>query len=278
MSIYRIAKAQGVTPRHVRRLYKRFKDVPITYTKLTRPGRPPLPSSEFEINSVREVKENYGFGAVNIEGVLSEKGINISHNRIHRILIDLNLANNEPKKQKRRKWIRFERTYSNSLWHTDYHELDNGKYIIPFEDDASRLITGYGIFRNETAHNAVSVLEKAIGVYGIPKQLLSDHGTQFTSLKRENCANPEDNEFQRRLSDYHIKHILARVKHPQTNGKMERWFGTIDKLIMHFDGDVDRAVHFYNFERPHMSLNKDHLRTPYEAFQDKMRKNYKVNM
>ena len=86
MSIYRIAKAQGVTPRHIRRLYKRFKDVPITYTKLTRPGRPPRPSSESEINAVREVKENYGFGAVNIEGVLSEKGINIPHNRIHQIL------------------------------------------------------------------------------------------------------------------------------------------------------------------------------------------------
>jgi len=278
MSIYRIAKTQGVTPRHIRRLYKRFKDVPITYTKLARSGRPPTLPSDFEINAVKEVKKDYDFGAVNIEKVLEEKGITISHNRIHSILLQKGLANNEPKKQKRRKWIRYERYYSNSLWHTDYHELDIGGYIIPFEDDASRFITGYGVFRNETAKNAVSVLERAVNAYGIPRQLVSDHGVQFTTVEREGVGDPGENEFQRKLRKYNIRHILARVKHPQTNGKIERWFGTIDRLICHFDGDVAKAVKFYNFERPHMSLNNGHLRTPYAAFLEKMRKNYKVTM
>lgn len=44
-----------------------------------------------------------GFGACNIEKVLSERGIKIPHNIIHRILIENNLAKNEPKKCKRRK-------------------------------------------------------------------------------------------------------------------------------------------------------------------------------
>ncbi|MFP3295941.1 MAG: hypothetical protein RXN81_07450 [Caldisphaera sp.] len=32
---------------------------------------------------------------------------------------------NEPKKWRRKKWIRYEREYSNSLWHVDWHEIKN---------------------------------------------------------------------------------------------------------------------------------------------------------
>jgi putative transposase len=278
-STYRIARQQDVTPRYVRMLYKRYQNTKpylMDQISLKKCGRKPKPMTPYEVAIVTETKNTMHFGAVNLEKVLLERGIVISHNRIHNILLQEGLANNEPKKQKRRKWIRYKRPFSNYLWHTDYHELSNGGYIIPFEDDASRFITGYGVFPNQTAKNAVSVLQNAIVAYGTPKQLLSDHGTQFTSLKRENCSDPEENEFQKKLREYNIQHILARVKHPQTNGKMERWFGTLERLLIHFDGNVDRAVQFYNFKRPHMSLENGHLRTPYEAFLDKMRKNYKV--
>ena len=38
----------------------------------------------------------------------------------------------------------------------------NGKWIIAYLDDASRLITGYGVFENATAENALKVLKEAI--------------------------------------------------------------------------------------------------------------------
>lgn len=272
MSVYQIAKQQDITEQWCRELYRRFDNVPIYKIKLERCGRKPNQPSEEEINLVKVTKEKYGFGAVNIEAVLNENHIKMSHNRIHNILKELNLANNEPKKQKKRKYIRYERRNSNSLWHTDYHELWR-KHIVAFEDDASRFITGYGLFPNETAENAAYVFEHAINSYGIPKQLVSDHGTHFTSLKREGCEYPEKNVFQLKLQEYKVQHILARVKHPQTNGKLERWFGTLDRLTKHFNGDIDRAIQFYNFERPHMSLNNGHLTTPYNAFLSKMRKN-----
>jgi putative transposase len=276
LSVGRIAGIQGVSKMTAYRVYNKFGDVPLYGIKkldIGVSGRKSTPFTDSEIDIIKRTKLEYGFGAVNIEKVLKSQGINMSHNRIHNALLDLNLANLEPKKQRRRKWVRYERRYSNSLWHTDYHEI-NRQHIIPFLDDASRFITGYGLFKDETADNAAVVFEKAIQ-YGVPKQLISDHGTHFISLKRETCPDPEFNVFQKKLYEYKVQHILARVKHPQTNGKMERWFGTLDRLTRHFNGDIERAIHVYNFVRPHMSLDRPDgsLRTPYQAFQEKMRKN-----
>ncbi len=38
----------------------------------------------------------------------------------------------------------------------------NGKWIIAYLDDASRLITGYGVFDEATSENAIKVLKEAI--------------------------------------------------------------------------------------------------------------------
>ena len=40
--------------------------------------------------------------------------------------------------------VRYERTYSNSMWHTDYKLLDDGRWFIAYQDDASRFLTGFG--------------------------------------------------------------------------------------------------------------------------------------
>ena len=92
-------------------------------------GRKLKQSTKEEIDAVLDVKKQMGFGAVNIEKVLSERGINISHNRIHRILLENGLAKNEPKKGKRRKWIRYERRHSNSMWHADWTKY-NGEMVL----------------------------------------------------------------------------------------------------------------------------------------------------
>ena len=139
-----------------------------------------------------------------------------------------------------------------------------------FEDDASRLLTGFGSYSNATAENARKALEESIERFGKPEQLITDHGTQFTSMPRENCPDPKPNEFQRFLKDNEIQHIKARVKHPQTNGKVERLIQTLWQLKEHFESWEDVAT-YYNYKRPHASLENGRQRTPYEAYLDKMR-------
>ncbi|EMR74774.1 integrase family protein [Thermoplasmatales archaeon SCGC AB-540-F20] len=194
-------------------------------------------------------KEHPISGAIALEKILDVRGIHIPHNRIHRILKEEGLARDEPHKQRRRKWIRYERRYSNSLWHADWFK-EREDQIILLEDDASRFITGYGVFGNATAKNSMLVLERAVESYGTPRQLMTDHGIQFTSLPRETCADPRPNEFQRILQSYGIKHIKARVKHPQSNGKVERAIQTMQNLRKYFP-NWDTAVYYYNFKRPH---------------------------
>ena len=52
--------------------------------------------------------------------------------------------------------------------------------------------------------------------WGKPREVLTDHGTQFCSDENE------EYRFREHLHSLGIKHILSRVKHPQTNGKLER--------------------------------------------------------
>ncbi len=59
------------------------------------------------------------------------------------------------------------------------------------------------------------------------------------------------------------------MNHPQTNGKIERFYGTVEQKLALFES-VDEFVSWYNEIRPHMSLNLDELETPAQAFWRKL--------
>jgi putative transposase len=145
------------------------------------------------------------------------------------------------------------------LWHTDWHESSIGQ-LIAYLDDASRYIVAYGIFSNATTENSLKTFYKGVDRCGIPKQLLTDHGTQF-------CKDENDNyRFRNEVQAKGTELILARVKHPQTNGKQEKFHHAFDRLLRYF-GNAEKAIYYYNFQRPHRSLEKDGRPiTPYEAF------------
>ena len=78
-------------------------------------------------------------------------------------------------KKKKRKWVRFERQYSNAIWHTDWHVMKDSRVrdlnLITYLDDASRCVTGYGMFKEATGLNAVKVLRQAILAFGTPSDV-----------------------------------------------------------------------------------------------------------
>ncbi len=63
--------------------------------------------------------------------------------------------------------------------------------------------------------------------------------------------------------------LLQEINHPQTNGKIERFFGLMEQKLHLFDS-VEEFVNWYNFVKPHMSLNFDKLETPYQSFLRKL--------
>ena len=151
--------------------------------------------------------------------------------------------------------------------------LSDGRWLLCYEDDASRFVTGYGVFKNATTEHALAVLKKAIAHHGRPASIMTDHGSQFYANEAE-ARRRGESEFEKKLVELDIRQILARVKHPQTNGKLERIHGKIQRklpkfesILMRTSDPIDLFMKWYNYERPHMSPDYDNLETPWEAFQ-----------
>ena len=187
------------------------------------------------------------------------------------VLTNNELAKRDPKKQKQRKWVRYERKHSLSLIHMDWH-YSRGKWVIACLDDASRLVLACGEFKNSSTKNTIKVLNKAIENYKdyLPIwSLLSDRGTEFYANKKDKKGR-DKHKFKEYLQKLGIKHIVSRVNHPQTNGKLEKWFDTYDKKRYEFKS-LNKFLYWYNEMRPHMSLDFEHAETPIEAFKRKLR-------
>jgi len=139
------------------------------------------------------------------------------------------------------------------------------------EDDASRFTTGYGKFKHATSDNTLKVIKESLK-WGIPKQFHSDHGSVYTSNDQEGKEKGES-KVEIKLKEFGIHQIFAKVKHPQSNGKMEKLGDTI-KVLWKKKGSFEKAIEHYNYKKPHWSLttNERKTRTPYQAFLDKARK------
>jgi transposase InsO family protein len=72
-------------------------------------------------------------------------------------------------------------------------------------------------FSNNRKHHHSS--EPGVHEYGTPREILTDHGTQFVSVWDRDLSHHSFKDF---LDLNNINHIIAQVKHPQTNGKIER--------------------------------------------------------
>ena len=274
-----VAQTMDISTCRVKKLWVRYKHADagkILYPART--GRPEngLPGRR-ERSAVLSVRYREHLGAVGMQdGISDSTGINIPHSTIHKILRYGHLASGQPKKSQRRKWIRYGRTYSNSMWHTDFKLSDDGRWFLCYEDDASRFVTGYGAFEHATTENAPAVLEGAIKNHGKPASIMTGHDSQFHANASE-AKRKGASDFEKRLVGLGIHQILARVKHPQTNGKLERLYGEIRRKLPEFEAilmrksdPIDLFMQWYNHGRPHMSLNRDERETPAQAFVRKM--------
>jgi putative transposase len=263
-----IAESMKVSVRRVQELWSAYRTTGIL-PELKRPGRSRTDPSDEEASLVAKAYAEYRRGALVLERVIEViYGKRIPHNRIHRVMRSMGLAKEEPRKQVRKKWIRYERKYSNSLWHTDWTLIEGRGWLTAYLDDASRFIVGWRLFPEATSEHSVEVLKEAIRAYGRPASILTDRGTQFYANESEERQKGAT-VFEKYLVENGIRQILSRVNHPQTNGKVERFFGTVKAKMGEFE-TIGDLMEWYNMKRPHMSLNLDVIETPYQAFVRKM--------
>ena len=69
---------------------------------------------------------------------------------------------------------------------------------------------------------------------GRPASIMTDHGSQFYANEEE-AREGGKSTFEKRLAVPGIRQILAGVRHPQTNGKLERLHGETRRKLRHFE-------------------------------------------
>ena len=258
----KIALAQNVSEGMVRRLFRIYKQFGWDGLKDHKTGRPETllnPNAELLILDLRK---RFLYGACRIEEVLKQRGFSISHRQIEKVLIKKGLQLPNVRKQKSRKWVRYELPNPNDLWHTDWtYDPYTSKQLSVYLDDRTRLITSYAIYERATAENSISLLKIGIASYGKPKAVMTDHGTQYYAAHPE--AKQENTQYRTILDALGIKHYLARINRPQTNGKVERFFLSYKtEYATGTFNNIKEYITHYNENRPHMSLqNKTPIQT-----------------
>jgi len=219
-----------------------------------RPVGPDIDDSEKE--RIIKLRKKYCWGPSKIAGHLNHKGSNIDHNRVYRIICEAGL--NRPIGEPRKTWgtKRFQREHCNSPWQADFKLCSDDYWMISYQDDHSRFITGSVKIWSPTGENAILLLIKAVKRYGVPEQILTDQGTQFKP------ARGGTSEFELHCQDLGIEHITASVRRPTTIGKIEA-FHKAYEVESHPFNQHWSFIRIYNYTRPHEGL---HYLTPSENY------------
>ena len=263
---YQVRKIAGISIRRVNQVYKQYllsEQIPeIGKTN----GRPARTIEDWEIQTVKEAFEKYSVSASMLMKLIErDYGNHINHNRIHRILLGLGMAKKKGKKDIRKKdWIRYERRHSLTAVHIDWYYCSRKQlWVFAVIDDASRKLLALVECNSPTTEASIEGMKEAMN-HGKILQCISDHGSQFIS----NIGG--DSRFKEFLDENEIQQILCRIKHPQSNGKVEKFFDLYQNKRSLFKTREDFIV-WYNEIRPHRSLNFEVLETPQQAFIRKMK-------
>ena len=224
-------------------------------------GKPSVPP-EVRQRMVAVKKAHPEYGPRRIADVLKRFFlIPTSQSTVHKTLSEKGLVNKAKRKPVKNppKPRFFERARPNQLWQSDimtFRLAGRNAYLIGFMDDYSRYITSLGLYRSQTAEHVLETYRRGIAEYGVPKEMLTDNGRQYTNWRGKT-------RFEREMKKDRVKHIRSRPHHPMTLGKIERfWKSILDEFLQRaqfdsFEQAVERTafwVKYYNYKRPHQGI------------------------
>ena len=180
---------------------------------------------------------------------MKNKGFDVSERKIQEIYTLKGFKLNKRTRPSQIKFVKYEWENPNDLWHTDWTTDPRTKQqMIVFIDDCTRVLIHAEIFAHNTTENTILAFQSAIARHGKPKAILTDNGVQFTP------ARGEKEPFTSWCEEQGIQHILGRVHHPQTNGKIEQWFGTYKQEYDERSTHLEQYIKYYNEERIHQRI------------------------
>ena len=157
---------------------------------------------------------------------------------------------------------RFEYAAPNELWQMDYKghfALRHGRcHPLTVLDDHSRFAVGLSACANEREVTARQRLSSVFRTYGLPLRILADNGPPFGTAGTEAYSSLEVWLMRLGIAVFH-----GRPRHPQTQGKDERFHRTLRLELLHdrefrdlaeAQREFDAWREVYNFVRPHQAL------------------------
>ena len=202
-----------------------------------------------------------GWGAKKIKVSLENKGVEMPCVKTVNNILNRYGCISKEESLKHKAFTRFEKERCNEMWQTDFKgefKMQNGNYCFPLDifDDHSRFVIR--IKPSESTSNLVlPTFREAFYEYGMPDSVLSDNGAQFAGFRQGYT------QFEKWLMNHDVLPIHGRIKHPQTQGKIERFHKAMNQeLLKHYIpkdiSDAERVFsdwrNCYNNERPHEAL------------------------
>jgi transposase InsO family protein len=230
-----------------------------------RPKNSPKRTAEQIERRIGELRrERPDWGARKLLRLLEGEGFEIPPSTIHRVLLRLGLVREEDRRSPATS--RFEREQPNELWQMDFKSPKGwGTNVGPLSvlDDATRYaiaLENTGSTRTEAVRER---LQSAFASYGLPDAMLMDHGCPWWNQQ----ASGGWTRLSVWLMKQSIRLYFSGVRHPQTQGKVERFHGTLE-MARRRRGLPEPQLHQrwlddfryeYNHVRPHEALG---MKTP----------------
>ena len=218
-----------------------------------------------------DVRANHpGWGAKKIKTVLENKGHEMPCVKTVNNILNRYDCISKEESLKHTPYTRFEKEKCNEMWQTDFKgefKMQDGKYCYPLDifDDHSRFVIC--IKPSESTSDLVlPVFREAFYEFGMPNSVLSDNGAQFAGFRQGYT------QFEKWLMNHDVLPIHGRIKHPQTQGKIERFHRAMKQEVLnhyipHNITDAERVLNewrnCYNNERPHEALG---MRCPSDIY------------
>jgi transposase InsO family protein len=234
--------------------------------------RPTQTASALEAEVVR-VRQRYpDWGARKLQVMLARDGVELTHSTIHRILLRYGLVREQDRHAAAVQ--RFERSQPNELWQMDFKgPLQRGNATGPLSvmDDHSRYLIALREMRRQRGEAVREQLEQAFAECGVPQAMLMDHGTPWWSMRSGGGLTALSLWLMRQGIRMH----WSGIRHPQTQGKVERFHGALQRAVdRRLGGDqvtqpwLDGYRWEHNHVRPHEALG---MATPASCWQRSVR-------
>jgi transposase InsO family protein len=236
-----------------------------------RPFRSPQRTADVVTDRVIALRAEYGWGGDKLGPLLDAEGVAIAPRTIDRIIQREGLT--RPDAAPAPALGRFERSAPNELWQMDakgHYPLHPRGQCHPLSilDDHSRYAVGLVALPRLDTVGVRTALIRCFERYGVPTAMLMDHGVPWW-----NAANASGlTTLSVFLLNQDIRLLFGRVRHPQTQGKVERFHRTLGERLRwwgvptHLRGFTRAFATFrdeYNEVRPHEALQ---MRPPASRF------------